>query len=1082
MEGNHTAEAILDALPLPAAILDGQGMVSAVNRSWTLAARDEGPEARTGPGSAYGDLLQDSTAAERVAGVIGSPGESVTFERTFTTPRDPRWLCITATGLAAAAQGGPGALVTHREVTAERRAEAALQDTTERFQLTAQGSSDGLWEWGDPRLDRMWWSPRVYDLLGYEPNEFEAGVEWLMTLLHPDERKPLRRALLGHLYGQVPFDVEHRLRCKLGGYRWFRIRGQAQWDRDGVPLRMAGCIHDISQYKLTEEKLRFRHEFERLITSISTRFIHLSTNQIDQGIELALRDIADFMAVDRSQVWQCNAAGVARRTHGWTRDGVPPGPPPEATMTVEDHPYFLQTLQAGRLIYAPRVDRLEPAAVREREAWLRDGVRSLIALPLFSGDKIMGGLVFEAVREPRSWSEDDMALLKIVGEIIARALDRRDVEVALRHSREERERQATLMEQTQASAQVGGWELALDSNTLYWTNQTYRIHETTPDRYRPTASSALRFFTAESEPAMVEASRRAIEEGRPFDLELELVTALGNRIWVRVTGKLVRREGRPFKLYGAFQNITERKRGEEALRRSEYRLMQAQHIAKLGSWRLEQADGTLSWSTEMYRIFGVDSATFAPTVASVMEMVHPDDRDAWLEVMQSSLGNSEVADYHGRITRPDGDIRHLYGRSEVELDATGQPARLVGVIQDVTERKQLEEQLQQAQKMEGIGRLAGGIAHDFNNILTMIMGHTELAQSMTDIDDPRYEDIEAIRTAGKRAAKLTQQLLAFSRKQIIAPKVVNPNRMLLTIDAMLRRVIGEDIELVTIPAEDLGHIRVDPSQLEQVLMNLAVNARDAMPHGGQLRLETSNARLDADYVVDHPYVTPGDYIRVSVTDSGCGMDSQTLSRVFEPFFTTKEPGKGTGLGLATCYGIVKQSGGHITVDSTAGAGTTFRIYFPQVHAVAESGEVPEMVTAVPTGKETILVVEDEAVVRDLAARVLRSKGYTVLAAAHPSAALEISQRERNIDLLVTDVVMPQMGGKKLADRLCDMRPGLPVLYVSGYTEDNVVHHGVLDEDIFFLAKPFTPAALAFKVREVLDGPEPAPQAGDSVAA
>jgi PAS domain S-box-containing protein len=382
-----------------------------------------------------------------------------------------------------------------------------------------------------------------------------------------------------------------------------------------------------------------------------------------------------------------------------------------------------------------------------------------------------------------------------------------------------------------------------------------------------------------------------------------------------------------------------------------------------------------------------------------------------------------------------------------------------------------EEQLRQSQKMEAIGTLAGGVAHDFNNILSIILGFSELLLSELGPSDPMRNDVEQIALAGRRASTLTRQLLAFSRRQVLQPKVVNLNEAIAATTDMLQRVIGEDIELAFLPAESLGSTLVDPGQMEQVLLNLVVNARDAMPRGGKLTIETGNVELDAAYRDDHLGVEPGSYVVLSVSDTGSGMDCATQARIFEPFFTTKELGKGTGLGLSTVHGIIKQSGGHVWVYSELGKGSTFKIYLPRTEQGLVEGERGAGASSALRGSETILLAEDDAQVRTLAAIVLRRHGYRVLEAASGAEALVLVEQEREpTHLLLTDVVMPKMSGRELWQRLAASRPELKVLFMSGYTDDAVVRHGVLGSEFGFVQKPIGATALLTKVRAVLDGP------------
>ena len=405
-----------------------------------------------------------------------------------------------------------------------------------------------------------------------------------------------------------------------------------------------------------------------------------------------------------------------------------------------------------------------------------------------------------------------------------------------------------------------------------------------------------------------------------------------------------------------------------------------------------------------------------------------------------------------------------------DLTFYGRPAQLV-LAYDVTERRSLEEQLRQSQKLEAVGQLAGGVAHDFNNLLTVITGYSDLSLRRLAKDNPLRSNLEEIKKAGERAASLTRQLLAFSRKQVLQPKVLYLNAIVADVDKMLRRLIGEDIDPLTVLEPTLGQIKADPGQIEQVILNLAVNARDAMPQGGKLTIETANVYLDNQYVRGHTAIRPGNYVMLAVSDTGCGIDAETQVRMFEPFFTTKEQGKGTGLGLSTVYGIVTQSGGNIWVYSEVGKGTTFKIYLPRIDGVGEMREARDTSTELPQGRETVLLTEDEAQVRQMIRAILEMSGYQVLEASSGDEALAIyKQHEGQIDLIVTDVVMPQMSGRELAQSLELLHPGIKVLYMSGYTDDAIVRHGLLDQEIAFLQKPFTPDALMRKVRDVLDAP------------
>jgi PAS domain S-box-containing protein len=431
--------------------------------------------------------------------------------------------------------------------------------------------------------------------------------------------------------------------------------------------------------------------------------------------------------------------------------------------------------------------------------------------------------------------------------------------------------------------------------------------------------------------------------------------------------------------------------------------------------------------------------------------------------------NGQLRNYEtGFITRDGGRVE-VSASISLLRDPSGAVVGTLGMLKDIGERLQLEAQLRQSQKMDAIGRLAGGIAHDFNNLLTVITGRAQLIASRLRPEEPIHRDATLVRTTADRAATLTQQLLAFSRKQMLQPQVLNLNVVVTGMEPMLRRLIGEDIELAVTPREGPGRVKADRGQIEQVIVNLVVNSRDAMPEGGRLTIETDDVELN-DAEASRQSVPAGPYVALAVSDTGAGMDEETRSRVFEPFFTTKGPGKGTGLGLATVYGIVKQSGGDIQLASEPGTGTTFTIYLPRVpEAATEEDETISTVGAMPRGDETVLLVEDEPEVRDLAREILEGSGYTVLRACDAQDALLMAERHPGpIQLLLTDVIMPKQSGRALVERLRPLRPEMQVLYMSGYTNEAIVRHGVLDPDTLFIQKPFTPLGLGQKVRAALD--------------
>ena len=562
---------------------------------------------------------------------------------------------------------------------------------------------------------------------------------------------------------------------------------------------------------------------------------------------------------------------------------------------------------------------------------------------------------------------------------------------------------------------------------------------------------------------------RALDAGQKIRVETQRRRKNGSRVDVSIAETPVNFAGRAVALYAIYREISQEERtqalNEEALRSSEARYRSLVDSAVYGIYRCDTEGRFRDANPALVAMLGYDSAE------QVLDL-HP-DQDVFLRPEELARlireGNSKgkVDNLEVKWKRKDGTILtvRLSGRSVSNGDESGM---LELIAEDVTEKRVLEDQFRQAQKMEAVGRLAGGVAHDFNNLLMVISGYTEVLLDALDATSPLHSRVEAIQQAADRATTLTRQLLAFSRKQLLELKVVDVNAIVQDMERLLRPLIGENIELVTRLEQNVGRTRADAGQLEQVIMNLVVNGKDAMPNGGKITIQTANAELDDSYRREHTYIQPGPYIVLLVSDTGCGMDKETQSRIFEPFFTTKEKGKGTGLGLSTVYGIIKQSGGYVFAQSELGLGTTFRIYLPRVEGAAEPMESTKTTSGVLEGTETVLLVEDEESVRQLVAETLSTRGYKVLEAENGDDALKLAAATSDtIHLMITDVVMPGISGRELARELIKTRPQTKVLFLSGYSEDAVVHQGVLEPDTAFLQKPFTLQHLARKVREIL---------------
>jgi len=643
--------------------------------------------------------------------------------------------------------------------------------------------------------------------------------------------------------------------------------------------------------------------------------------------------------------------------------------------------------------------------------------------------------------------------------------ERRVAEADLRRSETE-------LKEAQRIARIGSWEWVISTDKITWSEELYGIVGLDPSVPSPGFDGMPRFYVPEDWERLRAVVERTLQTGAPYELDLQMIHADGTIIWTTTRGEAVRDQGGTLVgLRGTALDITERKRAEEASAR-----FLAGSPAVIYALRLAPGGFRASWFSE--NIHSLTGYTYAEVRAGNPQRwweqgIHADDLQRVVAANQAVLDEGHAM-VEFRFRRKDGIWIWLHDEKRVLFDPENRPSEVVGSWMDVTARVRLEEQLRQSQKMEAIGQLAGGVAHDFNNLLTVISGNTDLLLSDMPTDDPRRAALADVRAAGERAANLTRQLLAFSRKQILEPKLVDVHEVVSGIEKMLRRLIGEDVELLTDLAADPSWVKVDPGQLEQVVMNLAMNARDAMPRGGRLTIRTRN--VDPKEPVDLEE-TAGRQLRpkvaISISDTGTGIPPEVKTHLFEPFFTTKGVGKGTGLGLATVFGIVKQSGGDITVESEPGKGATFTVILPSQPGPRRRGGSGASLRAVPRGTETVLVVEDEDAVRRIVKIALESAGYRVIEARNGPEALEAARTHSGeIQLVVTDVVMPKMSGRELVERIVKDHPGVRILYMSGYTDDAVVRHGIVESGVAFLQKPFTPLALARKVREVLDGKAP----------
>ena len=936
-----------------------------------------------------------------------------------------------------------------------------LIDRDEQLRLALDAAHMGTFQ-GDVVANHLVWSRLHEELWGYAPGEFPGTYRGFANRVHPDDLPRVKADIARGRIDRTPFESEFRVVWPDGSLHWAQARGEFVFDAAGRAVRMRGVVLDVTARKAAEASMRENEErfkeAQRHAGIGSWRYLPGGTliwsdqmyelfplprdvaptfeamvsvmhpDDLRDGVhdrfEKAVRSGAREYRAEYRVVWP----GHRTRTlfsQGTIRRGAG-GELVEVVGTVQDVTERAQAEQRIRKlnrVYA-MLSAINETIVREREPSTVLAAACRIAVETGGFRMAYVGLVEPDGRlELRAHAGADESTVAIVRELIA---GRPPAGCAF----------ATHALATGRHAICN--DIAADPLSLPW------AAEAAKRGYRSLAVMPLTGESGMLGTFSIYAADTGVFDAEEMRLLDELATDISFALAVHA------REAERQKVEQRFREVVE-------------------NIREV-FWVTDGERTRMLYVSPAYEtIWGRTRDSLYAAPRSWLEAVPAEDRERIAEIANTRLPTGEFNETF-RIIQPEGGVRWIRARAFPVRRDDGRIERIVGFATDITEQHQLEDQFRQSQKMESMGRLAGGIAHDFNNLLTVINGTADLATLSLDEGDPLRADLVQIRLAGDRAASLTRQLLALSRQQMLKPTVLNLSAVVIGLLEMLKRLLGEDIELDVRTAADLGSVKADPGQMEQVLLNLAVNARDAMPDGGTLTIETRPAFLDDAYVAEHPANLAGPHVLVAVSDTGTGMDAATRERIFEPFFTTKELGKGTGLGLSTVYGIVQQSGGTIWVYSEPGMGTTFKIYLPCVHD-AVPAPPPSVAAVTATGTETILLAEDEQALRRLTRRILESAGYAVVEAANGEDALrELEAHPGRVHLLLTDVVMPGMNGRELAGRVAALRPDTKVLYASGYTDDAILRHGVLDAGSPFLSKPYTPTELKRRVREVLDAP------------
>jgi PAS domain S-box-containing protein len=938
------------------------------------------------------------------------------------------------------------------------KAQEALQASLGEFRSLAEAMPQIVWitrpDGGNVYFNHQW-----MDYTGLTLEE-SLGDGWNKPF-HPDDQQRAWDAWRRATTTTGTYSIEIRLRRADGEYRWWLVRGVPLHDANGTIMKWFGTCTDIHDLKVADLEISRMNRALGILSRCN-------------GALIRAKDEPDLL----NEICQIvvEAGGYRMAWIGYAQDDDARSITPMAHAGVEEG--YLTDITVTWNVNEPHGQGPGGEAIRTGQAvvcndvesdprfarWLpfaqQRGYRSNICLPLRDATHTFGVLALYAAEVHRT-SAEELVLLQEMADNLAFGIGKLRAESERGRLETQVREQAALLDIAQEAILVKD----LDGRIVYWNKGAERT-------YGWSAADAVGLTAAElfqHDAGFQEARKTVVARGEWRGEQVRL-TKTGHELAVDARWTLVRdTQGQPTSILAIATDITERKRAAEALRTAEERMRFALDTANVGIWDMDCSTGALTWSRTLEAQYGLEPGGFGGTFEAFVELIHPDDRESVLATVGPAMKSGAEFSVAHRTRWRDGTVQWLTGGGRFLIGGDGNPVRGIGISQNVTERRMLERQYQQAQKMEAIGQLASGVAHDFNNLLTVILGLAGFVAEDATLDPRHATDLGEVIKAAERAAALTKQLLAFSRQQVLQTAPLDLNVLLTKMTGMLRRLIGEHIDISLVLAPSLSLALADRGQLEQVVMNLVVNARDAMPRGGLVTIETTEVELEGSPFLREA-VMQGHYVMLSVTDTGTGMTEETKQHLFEPFFTTKESGKGTGLGLSTTYGIVKQSNGYIWVYSELDRGTTFKVYLPCADRDAIVATASTEVTAPIKGaSQTVLLVEDEEGLRLLSKRILDNAGYKVLIAANGNEAESVfAQHADSIDLVVTDVVMPGCGGPELLSRLQPRAPALRVLYMSGYTEQSAAHRAGIDRGAPFVQKPFTAAELVRQVREVLE--------------